>query len=319
MQEQARAQADQLRSPSLVAGLSQPTAGTPVAAFSGLQNSIANDRKAALTISMGRAECDVYKATQTAQLRIAFAWTALQKEALQNRLELIRRAEDDLEALLQDTRRKVDVRDSTLPQLYALQTVRSRLEADRTTTGTTMAGLSIPVAALDSTPIRDLIQSKLSAERRMEATSNKEQATLNWDVSLDVGFRRQFSSPQYDPYGEVIFSYDLGAWATNRHLRESGIAYEDWKRNEQGDVVESANELKARLQEAITTTRASLNTLLEQQQVIGENLKSIEGTDTSAAIAFHHQLQADDLLLRIEIGNATFSLNQLTTFLAENF
>lgn len=319
MQEQARAQADQLRTPSLMAGLSQPTAGTPIAAFSGLQNSIANDRKAALTISLGHAQCEVYKSTEAAQLRIEYALPTLQKEALENRLRLIREADDELAALIRDGERKLDVRDSTLPALYALQTVKSRLEADRTATGTAIAGLSTPDFLPDATPIRDLIQNKLSAEGQMEKTSNKEQAALNWDLSLDVGVRHQLNSSEYDPYGEVIFSYNLGALAVNRHLRQSEVAYQDWKRSEQNDIVQNANDLKLRLQDLVIATRTGLAALLGQRQIIEQNLKLVEGVDTSVAVTFRSQLQADDLLLRIEIGNATFSLDQLTSFLTANF
>lgn len=232
---------------------------------------------------------------------------------------MIRAAEDELEALIRDSRRKVNVRDSTLPALYALQTVRSRLESDRAATSASIAGISTLYTPLDDTPIRELIQNKLSAEAQMEKTSNKEQAAFNWDLSLDFGVRHQLNMSENNPYGEVIFTYNLGARAANRHLRQSATAYGDWKRNQQGDVVQNANDLKVRLQDLISASRTSLAALLEQQQVINENLKSIEGADTSAAIGFHDQLQADNLLLQIEIGNTTFTLNQLTTFLAANF
>jgi hypothetical protein len=197
--------------------------------------------------------------------------------------------------------------------------VRTRLEADRAATSATVAGISTPDALTDGPSIRELIQHKLSADAEMEKTSDKEQAALNWDLSLDVGVRHQLKSSEYDPYGEVIFTYNLGAWAANRHLRQSEAPYGDWKRNQQGDVVQNANELKSRLQDLIAATRTSLAALLGQQQLIDENLKSVEGVDTSAALTFRDQLQADNFLLRIEIGNATFSLEQLTSFLAANF
>src|ERR1700729_794459 len=65
--EQATAQRDLLRSPSAIAGPTQPSAGTPPQLIFGLTGSLANNLKALLTSRAAHAACDLYVATTEAQ------------------------------------------------------------------------------------------------------------------------------------------------------------------------------------------------------------------------------------------------------------
>jgi hypothetical protein len=85
--EQANAQRDLLRSPSAIAGPTQPSAGTPPQMIFGLTGSLANNLKAPLTTKVARAACDLYVAATEAQQHIYFAEPKMEKDALTHRLD----------------------------------------------------------------------------------------------------------------------------------------------------------------------------------------------------------------------------------------
>jgi hypothetical protein len=50
-----------------------------------------------------------------------------------------------------------------------------------------------------------------------------------------------------------------------------------------------------------------------------KDLKSLEGVDTSNALAFRSQLMADQVVLGVEIGDIKFRMNQAQNYLNVNF
>ena len=52
---------------------------------------------------------------------------------------------------------------------------------------------------------------------------------------------------------------------------------------------------------------------------IDKNLNQIGEPDTSAAVDFHNQLSAAQLLLQLEQGDATFRLAQMREYVARNY
>ena len=70
MTEQAQAQRDTLRTPSALAGFTQPETGLPTQIVGGATLGLSNLRKAGLTIDAARKNCELYKATTTAEQNI---------------------------------------------------------------------------------------------------------------------------------------------------------------------------------------------------------------------------------------------------------
>src|ERR1700690_3811321 len=90
--EQANAQRDLLRSPSLIAGPTQPSAGTTPQMVFGLTGSLADNLKAPLTTKAARTACDLYAATAEAQQHNYYAAAKIEKDSLMHRLDLVERA-----------------------------------------------------------------------------------------------------------------------------------------------------------------------------------------------------------------------------------
>src|SRR4029077_12617508 len=103
----------------------------PMQLVSGVTGSLANVRKAGLTVDAARKNCELYSASASAQQAIQYAQPNLEREALQNRLELIQKAAERLDALAAATNKMLDVQNVTRPIAFALQTSRIKLEADR--------------------------------------------------------------------------------------------------------------------------------------------------------------------------------------------
>ena len=323
LQEQARATAIQLRTPSLVAGISQPTSGTPAQVYSGALNSVSADRRASITLQSATATCALYSSTENALLRIQTAPLALNREGLQHRLELLQQAELDLRALITDASNRVDAQNLTRPTLYALQKAQSSLAADRAATELALAAIYVP-PDLPSTPIRQLVSEKQAHELSVQQTNDRLIAAQNWDFQLAAGARKQVveTAGMGRPaggYATVEFTWNLGQKKVNAHLNRAANNYADWTSVQEGDVARGAVVLKEQIERDIAAQQASLADLQAQADVIDRDLAELEHADTTAALVFAMTLKSDRLGLRVNIQDAQWRLESLTTFLRENF
>jgi|SRR5580704_3801178 hypothetical protein len=317
--QQGAAQRDLLLAPNAVAGLTQPNTGLPTQVVWGVSGSLSNMRKAGLTMDAARKNCELYSVTSSAQLDLQYALPSLEKQALQNRLGLIQHASESLDALLATTTKMMDAQNMTRPMAFALQTTKIKLDADRADTQSKIAALYTP--PLSGRPLKELVAAKQNSEANEQKALAKLNRQNDWDVALAVGAHQQVN-PLIDSngaYGEVTVSYNLASRAINKHLDQAANAYDDWKRVQEGDVVRNADVLKQQVVDGISVQDSRLNALQEEQKQVESNLKILGDTETSAALDFRNQLTTAKLLLEIEIGDASYRLDRLKTFLGTNF
>ena len=317
--EQASAQADLLRTPSALAGVTQPNTGQPMQLVWGLSSSLSDIRKAGLTMDAAQKNCALYSATTDAQQNIQYALPALEKKALENRVQLIEQASDKLDSLIADTGKMVAAQDATKPMLFSLQTTKIKLDADLADTQSKIATLYTP--DLVDAPVKRLVAEKQARESDEQKAINKLTRQNNWDVSLSVGAHQQINPlvNSSGPYGSVTVSYNLGSHAINKHLDKAAAAYTAWKTVQQGDIARNAEILKKQAADAGAAQAARLKALQDQQNALQNNLQLVTVADTSAALDFRNQLTSALLLLGVEIGDAGFRVEQLQAFLSNNF
>lgn len=321
--EQAMAQRDLLRTPSAVIGPVQPSSGTPPQLVFGITDSIANIRKASLTMRAARASCGLYSATVDAQMRLVYALPQIEKDVLNNRLRLIQGASDKLDALMAENMKYVKVNNLSLPSVYPLTSAKIRLDENRTTTLTGIASPYVP--KLSDTPLRVLIADKSIQEDLTKKAEIKIQKESTWDIQLGVGVHRQLPGSVYatktwgGAYGEFTIVYNFGRRAIDRHLDTAGSAYADWKSAQFSDVVMQASFLKKQIEETLLLQTEQIHTMLEHASNLSDQIKSIEGVETNNAIAFRNNLLADQILLAVNIGDAQFRIDRLRQYLTDNF
>jgi hypothetical protein len=316
--QEAAAQRDLLRSPSAVAGATQPNTGLPMQLVWGASSSLSNIRKSGLTMDVARKNCELYRATSSAQQAVQYALPSLEKMALEHRLELVLQASENLAALLATTTKMLDARNITRPMAFALQTTRIKLEADRADTQSKIVAIYIP--QLSERPLKDLVAEKQNSEVNERQALVKLNRQNDWDVALAVGAHQQINPLiAGQAYGEVTVSYNLASRAINKHLDQAALAYDEWKKFQEGDVVRNAEVLKQQVVNGISVQYGRLKTLQEEQKQIESNLQLLAAAETSAAMDFRNQLTTAQLLLGIEIGDAGFRLDLLKEFLARNF
>ena len=317
--QEAAAQRDLLLTPSAVAGVTQPNTGLPMQLVWGLSGSLSNMRKAGLTMDAARKNCALYSTTSSAQQAIQYALPILEKQALQNRLGLIEKATERLKALLDTTTKMLEAQNMTRPMAFALQTTQIKLEADRADTQSKIAGIYAP--QLSDKPVKELVAEKQSSEANERRALYKLNRQNDWDVALSVGAHQQINPLIGNPgaYGEVTVSYNLASRAINKHLDQAAGAYDDWKKVQEGDVARNADILKQQVADGISVQDSRLKALQEEQKQIESNLQLLGSAETTAALDFRNQLATAQLLLDIEIGDASFRLDQLTEFLGRNF
>lgn len=317
--QQAAAQRDLLLAPDAIAGFTQPNTGLPMQAVWGVTGSLSNVRKAGLTTEEARRNCEVYGATASAQQAIQYAVPSLEKEALQHRLGLIQKASEGLEALLAATTKMLDAQNVTRPMAFALLTTKIKLEADRADTQAKIAAIYAP--QVSDQPVKELVAEKQNSEMNERQALNKLNRQNNWDIALSVGAHQQVNPliGNQAAYGEVTVSYNLASWAINKHLDQAANAYQDWKKVQEGDIARSAEVLKQQVVNSISVQDSRLKALQEQLKQIENNLQLLGDADTTAAIDFRNQLTTAQLLLEVEIGDASFRLEQLKGFVTRNF
>jgi hypothetical protein len=317
--EQAAAQRDLLMVPNAVAGITQPNTGLPMQAVWGVSGNLSSVRKGVLTMDAARKNCELYSATTSTQQDIQYALPSLEKQALQHRLDLIQQASVNLDALFATTTRMVEAQNMTRPMVFALQTTKIKLDADRSDTQTKIVSLYTP--PLSGRPVKELVAEKQSREVNEQRALDKLNRQNDWDVALSVGEHQQIS-PFIDSrgaYGEVSISYNLASHTINKHLNQTADAYGEWKKVQEGDVIRNADILKQQVVDGISTQNARLKALQAQQKQIESNLQLVGSADTTAALDFRNQLTTAQLLLQIEIGDASFRLDRLKEFLQTNF
>lgn len=317
--EQAAAQRDLLMVPNAVAGITQPNTGLPMQAVWGVSGNLSSVRKGVLTMDAARKNCELYSATTSTQQDIQYALPSLEKQALQHRLDLIQQASANLDALFATTTRMVEAQNMTRPMAFALQTTKIKLDADRSDTQTKIVSLYAP--PLSGRPVKELVAEKQSREVNEQKALDKLNRQNDWDVALSVGEHQQIS-PFIDSrgaYGEVSISYNLASHAINKHLNQTADAYGEWKKVQEGDVIRNADILKQQVVDGISAQDTRLKALQEQLKQIESNLQLVGSADTTAALDFHNQLTTAQLLLQIEVGDASFRLDRLREFLQKNF
>lgn len=316
--QQALAQRDLLRTPNAVAGFTQPTADLPTQIFWGVSSSLGNIRKAGLTMDAARTNCDLYAATTSAQQAIQYALPSLEKQALEHRMALIQQASDNLDALIAKTSKMVEAQNATRPMLFALQTAKIKLNADRADTQSRIAALYTP--ALPDTPLNQLVAEKQTSEAQSQKALEKLSRQNDWDVTFSLGARQEASSlTNAGAYGEITLSYNLGSRTVNKHLDQAADAYDNWKAVQQGDVVRNAEVLHHQLLGGISIQEDRLKSLQDEEHQLEENLKLVSQPETTAALDFSNQLASTQLLLGIEIGDAGFRLQRMKEFVTRNY
>ena len=321
--EQANAQRDLLRNPSAIVGPTQPSAGTPPQIIFGLTGSLANNLKAPLTMRAARAACDLYVATTEAQQHIYFAASEMERDALVHRLDLVQQGSDQLEKMIREEEKMVQAQNVTRPALYYLQAARARLDMRRTSA---LTGLLPYVPTMSDVPLRVLVSNKLHAdEANQKAISNLAKES-GWDLLLAGGGRHQLAQfnsttnvSEFGAFGEISLTYNFGRHSANNHLDRSASEYLDSKNAQFDDVARQSAVLKKQIVDTLSFLRPQLTTLLEHDSDIEKSLRSIEGLDTSNALAFKNQLLADQIVLRVDIGDIQFRLDWLQSYLHDNF
>ena len=317
--EQAQGQRDLLRTPLAFGGFTQPETGLPLQLVAGASLGLSAFRKSGLTMTAARKNCELYQATAAATQDVQYAISNLEREALRNRLTLIDSALQSLEALMDNTSKMVDAQNATRLMLFNLQTTKIKLEADRADTQSKISTIYVP--PLSDKPLKELVAEKQNGEVVEQKALDKLSRQNNWDVALSVGVHQQVNPVAYgpQPYGAVSVNYNLSSHWINKHLDRTVDSYGEWKKVQEGDVVRNSEVLKQQLVDGVTVQAARLKSLLEETTEIDNNLRAIGQPDTSAALDFHNQLTAAQLLLQVETGDATFRLDHLHEYLAKNY
>jgi hypothetical protein len=320
--EQAMAQRDILRTPALALGPVSPNTGTPPQMVWGVTNSLVNDHKAGLTMKAAHTQCELYSAATEAQLHLFYALPGIEKEVLRHRLDLIQQATSNLDNLLAEDMKLVNAQNLTRTAVYHLQGARIRLDMTRTQT---LTGIATPyVPELSSTPLHILVGEKMQAEGANQKAQARLEKQNGWDIQVGGGVRKTIYPGSsihnsFGGFGEFSLTYNLGRKAANSHIEKSTDAYIDWKRDQFDDVVRQAAILKEQVEETITINAGQLKVLQAHNAEIQKDLDSLVGAETNTALTFRDQLLADQVVLRVDIGDVEFRLARLKQYLADNF
>lgn len=317
--EQAAAQSDLLRTPNALGAFTQPETGLPTQLVAGASLSLSSYKKAGITVDAARKNCDLYKATTGVQQYLQYALPSIEKQALTHRLDLIEQAMKSLDDLIDKSSKMVEAQNMTRPMLLELQVNRIKLEADRADTQSKIAALYVPQLAAQS--LKQQVADKQASDIAEQKMQDKLARQNNWDVALTVGAHQQINpvANRVEPYGEVTATYNFASRAIDRHLDRAVDAYAGWKKVQEGDVVRNMDVLRVQVADNIAAQEKRLKSLQQESQQIEKSLQLVSDADTTAALDFRNQLSSTQLLLGIEVGDASFRLESLRDFLNRNY
>jgi hypothetical protein len=321
--EQSVAKRDTLRTPKAMVGITQPETGLAEQMIVGVSQSVADIKRANIAMSLGRTNCNAYSADQEARKKLIFLLPATQQHVLENRLVLIQDAISKLNQMVAQNMKRVGAQNMTLPEVYPLQSAVLRLTSDRTST---LSGITSPyVPPQNPTPLKDLITQKRTTDHANQVNLVSMQKQDTWDVALSVGVHQELgpnSTPGITatgPYGSVNVTYNLGRSSINRHVDRSITKYDRWQESEFDDVEHQAGILKLQFEQIVAIQASQLDALNIQSAEVSRNLQALEGVDTDAAMAFRNQLNADGIVLHVDIDDVTFRIQTMKNLLAANF
>jgi uncharacterized protein len=323
VQEQAQAEAIRLRTPYVESGVTQqPIVGGIPQKFAGVKNSLSDDRKSSLVKKDADADCKLYTATTVLQKRILYAIPQMEQSALQNRILLLDAALAELNETIKENNRKLAAKDVTVQSAYMLDSAKSKLVMDKSSTTLALSEIVVP-EDLDEGSLLALANEKQSLEAGKQLADNRVSKQQDWDIQFAIGARKDafplFAGKSTGAYGNFTFTYDLGARARTKHLATAAEAYADYKELQYNDAAQEILVLKKEILSNISAQEESLQRLKTQEKSIQEYLAPVKDVDTATAIQFRNQLFVDSLALRVEIGNAQFRLDGLKKYFAENF
>jgi hypothetical protein len=317
--EQSKSQTDFLRSPTALAGFTQPETGLPTQFVAGASLSLSNLKKAGLTEDVARKNCELYKASTRVQATLLYALSSFEKDALAHRLKLIAAASQSLDVLIDKTTKMVDAQNMTRPMLFNLLSSRIKLESDRADTESKIA--AIYISPLADQPLKSQVAAKQASDANAEKSLAKLTRQNNWDVSLSVGTHQQINpfADGLEPYGAVSVTYNLGSRAIDRHLDRTTDAYVNWKKTEEGNVTRGMEILHGQAQQSLAVQQRKLQSIEKEIAEMDKNLQLVSDAETTPALDFRNQLDSTRLLLGVESGDATYRIQYLQEFISKNF
>lgn len=317
----AKAQQIYLRSPQIESGMTQQpiSSGVPQV-YTGLINSLTDDRKSILVGRAASKDCELYRSTVEAQQRIMYAIPSLEAGTLKARLQFLGSTLIKIDEMLSEGSKRMAVHETTLPNLYALQSARARTESDLAATRLTLATAYIPEMSDDR--LSDLLAVKQALEVEKFQADSRVSKVDDWNVQLKAGIHHDLSgffTGTPGGYGGFTIQYNFGARSRDRALSVAATHYGEYKAAQQNDVAQQAHILVQQIKESIEVQQKTLETFTAEERQIDANLTTLVGVDTSTARAFNDQLTIDRLGLEVEIRTVQFRIAQLQDYLTKNF
>jgi peptidoglycan/xylan/chitin deacetylase (PgdA/CDA1 family) len=324
VQEQSKADGLRLMTPSGTTGFTSPNTGTAPQTYAGLMGSLSDYRKGRLTIQAAKENCSLYESTNVAQQAITYAASYLEQRAVLHRIALDEAALAKIDSLIDQNVQMIQAQSATKLSLYALQTAKAHLVQDRAASQRSLASRYIP--EMPDVPLSRLVIEKQNDEQRNQQALAKIAKQQTWDLRWEAGYHRTVAdSPgqglvsSSGAYGGFALQYNLGSKHISQHLDAAAKSYAEWKREEDNDVVQSAEQLRQQLVDAIRVESNRMDNLKAQQNTLDENIALVQDVSTGAGITFANQLAADRLMLGVELKDSEYRMSMLRDYLEYNF
>lgn len=318
--EQAEAQAILLKSPTAIAGITQPNTGTTPQIYSGVIESAVGWRKAGLLRKSALKDCALYSETADVNMKIQNALPELQKAALTQRVVQLMAAINRLDIMIDRMSPTVDVHNTTISQLYVLQIARSKLELDKSNTELQIAQIQLP--EIPEASLSSLLSKKWTGELAKQDADAKLATAETWDLRLEGGLHQQihpFIAGKPGFYGTAIFEYNFGAKKRARALEAASRNFQVWKYEQKNDAVQEAVILQKQITAGIIAEQEQLVQLKMAYSLIERKLEVTDQVNSKESISFGIQLIVDQISTKVEIGNTEFRIAQLQQYLQDNF
>jgi hypothetical protein len=285
----------------------------------GVTESLSHYLKGQLQRDVGQGDCQLYRSMADLAKHATYDGIVIRNSVVARKADAIEDAVKQIDDLYQNESKRVAAGNSTVPTLELLETAKAKLDSDLFEMQSQNNPMAVPT--LSNHPVDELIantSSLLANEQHLLAKSAKYD---NWDVALGVGGAVEFvgGNKTSSPYATLTFAYQIGSSKRSEALDRAADAATKLLTEQGTGPVQLAYLLRTKVQEMIKFNSSALQAAMKYDEAIANNLKLIDGLDTSDAHKFRIQLTLDQINNQVQIRTLQQSNSILTKYLAINY
>ena len=316
-QARAQVQSSVLSTPSAYATAGSTVLADKILTF-GVSKSLSGSAQARLVEELANAECAAYRSKSVVGNELRDAAGRVELRGLTARKAGLLHALVAANQSLEDEQLLMRVQNATLLDVKAAMDARDRVALELRTIDKRLAALADLSSPGLTAPLGQLVQDSVAAKAAVERLSQRVAASRSWDVSLQAGVRRNFTTGEQAPYVGIAMTWSFGQEAAN-NAANSTEALTRKLLSQQRDSEPRQFQRLTEMMVAQADAERSRQSLLDTRQgVLSGELEKLESLPSTLAQRVVRGLRLELKLIEAELSESRAQSNAIHEWLTLN-